>query len=778
MRIPLKGLGWFFIALLMIGLVLSISVYRHISSLLPDPKTLRDIEFQTPLEIYTREGRLIATFGDKKRIPVEIDDTPKILIQAFLAAEDARFYHHPGVDIQGLSRALVALIRTGHKRQGGSTITMQVARNFFLSPEKTYERKLKEILLAMKIERELSKNEILELYLNKIYLGHHAYGIAAASQIYYGKSLDQLDIAQAAMIAGLPKAPSRFNPVSNPERAMERRNYVLRRMLDLGFIDTVQYQSAISRPITATLNRPDQTSSAPYVAEWVRSYLYRHYGEEIYTKGFRVTTTLDMSLQSAAKKAVQYALHAYDERHGYRGPEGHIDPAAPLQAQTDALNALKQVEGVLPALVEGLDKKTGSAKLRLMSGKDIVLSWDGIKWARKSLPGNRLGRPPKRVEEVLHPGDLIRVRKDDNGKWRLAQIPEVQGALLSLDSRSGAILALQGGYDFHLSKFNRAIQSQRQPGSGFKPILYTAALESGFTAASLINDAPIVYHNAETDWRPENYSGKFYGPTRLRVALRNSRNLVSIRLLQSIGIDKVIETALRFGFKPQQLPKTPTLALGSGTATLLDMGRVFSVFANGGYRITPYIIEKVEIHNGEILEQAQPEKACDRCPDAAPRILSPRIHYLMHSLLQDVVRRGTAVRAKQLGRNDLAGKTGTTNDQRDAWFNGYASPLVAISWVGFDSSKPLGRGETGAKAALPMWMDYMKFALKAQPEFHFPMPEGLVTVQIDPSTGLRTDTQPTSITEIFRQEHVPDYQPVALQPTSGDQADSLLNSLY
>ncbi len=778
MRILLKGLGWFLIAILLTGLALAAVLYHHLAPQLPDPKSLHHVDYQLPLEIYSRRGELLATFGDKKRIPVRINETPETVIHAFLAAEDARFYDHPGVDIHGLFRAVLELVRTGHKRQGGSTITMQVARNFFLTPEKTYERKLKEILLAMKIERELTKDEILELYLNKIYLGHHAYGVAAAAQIYYGKPLQQLDLAQVAMIAGLPKAPSRFNPISNPERALERRNYVLRRMLELEFITPAQYQAAISRPVTASLKRPEHAPVAPYVAEWVRAYLYQKYGEEIYTKGFRVTTTIDTKLQSAAKKAVRDALHAYDERHGYRGPEARVAPGAPPQAKKDALDTLKNVEGILPAWVAAIDPKAKSATLELRDGKTIVLAWEGIKWARKSLPGDRVGPPPRRVEAVLQPGDVIRVRKDEKGKWRLAQIPEVQGALVSMDSRDGAILALQGGYDFDLSKFNRATQAQRQPGSGFKPVLYTAALESGFTAASLVNDAPVVYHNGETDWRPENYSGKFYGPTRLRVALRNSRNLVSIRLLQSIGIDKIIETAKRFGFKPEQLPKTPTLALGSGTATLLDMGRLFSVFANGGWRISPHLIEKVELHNGEILEQARPGKACDHCADAAPRIISPRIHYIMHSLLQDVVRRGTAVRAKQLGRGDLAGKTGTTNDQRDAWFNGYASPLVAISWVGFDSSKPLGRGETGAKAALPMWIEYMKMALREQPESRFPMPEGLLTAQIDPSTGLRTAAGASSIAEIFRQEHVPDYRPATLQSSSGDQAESVLNSLY
>jgi len=769
---------WLTVLACVVSLGIVAGIYFYLVPQLPDPKSLRNVEFQTPLEIYSRDGTLIANFGDKKRLPVAIQQVPKTVIQAFLAAEDARFYHHPGVDLQGLLRAAIELARTGHKRQGGSTITMQVARNFFLSPKKTYERKLKEILLALKIEQELDKDEILELYLNKIYLGHHAYGIAAAAQIYYGKDLDEINLAQAAMIAGLPKAPSRFNPISNPERALQRRNYILQRMYALAFIDENEYQAAISQPITAFLHHPNQNNEAPYAAEWVRSILYERYGDEIYTKGYRVTTTIDMRLQTAARKAVRLALHAYDERHGYRGPAGHVDPRAATQKKTLALESLKASGDTIPALVTALDKKHKLAKLLLSNGETIALTWEGIRWARKSLGQGRVSRLPHRLEEVIKTGDLIRVRQDDKGRWRLAQIPQVQGALVSIDSHTGAILALQGGYDFFSSKFNRAIQAQRQPGSGFNPILYTAALESGFTAASLINDAPIVYHNAESDWRPENYSGKFYGPTRLRVALRKSRNLVSIRLLQSIGLDKVIDTALRFGFKPEQLPHTPTLALGSGTATLLDMGRVYSTFANGGFKITPYVIEKVETRDSTLLFQAKSKRACDRCTPAAPRILSPRIHYLMHSLLQDVIRRGTGVRAKQLGRHDLAGKTGTTNDQRDAWFNGYASPLVAISWVGFDSSRPLGRGETGARAALPMWMEYIKVALATQPEFQFPMPEGLVIASINPDTGLRTKPSPQAVEEIFREELVPDYQPTALRSDTGTHSGSVLNSLY
>ncbi|BCX89772.1 penicillin-binding protein 1A [Methylomarinovum tepidoasis] len=766
MRKFLIGLSGLILIAAAVGLGIGFTEYRRLQAQLPDPESLRHVELQTPLEIYSHDGRLIAVFGDKKRIPVAIGEVPKQLVQAFLAAEDDRFYQHPGVDPQGLLRAAWELLRTGHKRQGGSTITMQVARNFFLSPEKTYERKFKEIILALKMEQVLSKDEILALYLNKIYLGHHAYGIAAAAQIYYGKTLDQLTLPEMAMLAGLPKAPSRFNPISDPQRARLRRDYVLRRMHELGFIDDGQYRQALRQPLTASLHQPLAPSrqlDAPYVAEQVRSQLHARFGDEIYSAGYRVITTIDSRLQRAAQSAVRNGLHQYDERHGYRGPEGYIDPSLPESERLQALQDHTPAGATVAAQVLAIDPKLTRLTALLASGQTIWLDYEGLAWARQT--------SHKQLAQ-LRVGDVIRVRRDETREWRLAQIPQVQGALLSLDSRSGAVLAMVGGYDFSRSKFNRTIQSQRQPGSGFKPILYTAALEAGLTAATVINDAPIVYSNGESEWRPENYSGKFYGPTRLRVALRNSRNLVSIRLLRRIGLERVIDTALRFGFRPEQLPRTPSLALGSGTASLWDMGRVFSTFANGGFRIEPYLIERIERRDGTVIGRAEPARACDGCDHAAPRIVEPRVHYLMHSMLQDVVRRGTAIRASQLGRNDLAGKTGTTNDQRDAWFNGYAPPLVAIAWVGFDDGAPLGRGETGAHAALPIWIDYMRVALDGQPEYPFPQPEGIVTARIDPQTGLRT--YEGGIDEIFREENLPPYQPAA----GGGQGETLLDELF
>lgn len=771
-----KGLAALALTVALLGIGFVAAAYYSLAPQLPDPKQLQKVEYQTPLEIYSRDGKLLARFGDKKRIPVKIDQVPKILIHAFLAAEDARFYAHPGVDLQGLIRAAWELLRTGSKRQGGSTITMQVARNFFLGPEKTYIRKLKEILLALKIEQTLSKDEILELYLNKIYFGQHAYGVAAAAQIYYGKPLASLDLAQAAMLAGLPKAPSRFNPISDPRRAKARRDYVLKRMLELGFIDENRYRQAILAPITVVLDPPEQ--KAPYAVEWVRTLLYERYGEAIYTLGYRITTTLDSRLQEAAEAAVQSALHAYDERHGYRGVEGRIDSNASEAEKRQALAQLKAAGATLPGLVEAIDHRSQRAHVRLASGQVVELGFDGIRWARPVSKDGRLGPFPRTISEVCKPGDLIRLRRDSDGRWRLAQIPKVQGALVSLDSRTGAILALVGGYDFNLNKFNRAVQSQRQPGSGFKPVVYTAALEAGFTPASIVNDAPILIRLGGSEWRPQNYSGKFHGPTRLRVALRHSRNLATIRLLQEIGLDQVIQTALRFGFQPNQLPKTPSLALGSGAASPLDMARMYAVFANGGFLVEPFLIERIELNHGQVVAQTRPHPACDDCKNAAPRILSPGIHYLMHSMLQDVVQRGTAAKAMQLKRTDLAGKTGTTNDQRDAWFNGYAPPLVAISWIGFDSSEPLGPEESGARAALPMWIEFMRTALEEQPEYQFPVPKGVVAAFIDPTTGLLARSPSEGIREFFLEENLPAHQPAVALPTPGKSQDSILNSLF
>lgn len=700
-------LKWFAIFLLLSILSMVSSgyfVFNRLVSELPDVKTLHNVRYEVPLNIYSKDKLLIAQFGGNKRIPVKIEAVPKQLINAFLASEDDSFYEHPGVDYKGLIRAGLQLALTGKKRQGGSTITMQVTRNFLLSSEKTYTRKLKEIILALKIEREYSKDKILELYLNQIYMGHSAYGIVAAAQTYYGKSLADLTLAEQAMIAGLPKAPSSYNPIADEERALERRNYVLQRMLDLNHITQEDYETASQQGSTAKLQYHSSDLSAPFVAEMVRQYIHDKYGGEAYTLGLKVFTTIDSTLQKAAEQALRNALHTYDERHGYR-------IAAPESAIKNQASEINPVNGdTLSAMVTSVDDH--GVKAQLYNGTQIEISWNKINWG-----GNK-------AKKYLKSDAPIRVRQVKNGIWALTQTPEVEGAFVSLNPSNGALLALVGGFEFNQNKFNRAIQAKRQPGSGFKPIIYTTALEQGYTAASMINDAPIAVFDPSLGriWKPENSTKKFYGPTSLRKALTFSRNIVAIQLLKEMGIDKGIATGLRFGFTKEQLPPGLSLALGSGHASPLQMARMYAVFANGGFLVDPYFIERVESHEGKVIFQANPKTACPSCskteetqPSHAPRIISPGINFVMNSLMRDVIKLGTATDARVLGRSDLAGKTGTTNDQRDAWFNGFTPTHVASAWVGFDNFKPLGHYETGGVAALPMWIEYMRTALKNTP---------------------------------------------------------------
>ncbi|MGZ5054455.1 MAG: penicillin-binding protein 1A [Methylobacter sp.] len=723
-------------------------LYNKLSADLPDVKTLHNVQYQTPLSIYSKDNLLIAQFGEKKRTPVNIEEVPQQLINAFIAAEDDNFYEHHGVDFKGLIRAGLQLALTGKKKQGGSTITMQVTRNFLLSSEKTYTRKLKEIILALKIEHEYPKNKILELYLNQIFMGHRAYGVAAAAQVYYGKSLNELSLAEHAMIAGLPKAPSLYNPITNEIRAIERRNYVLHRMLELNHITQQEYENASQQPSTAKIQPVIPEISALYLAEMVRQKIYELYGEQAYTSGFKVYTTINGALQTTANQALTDTLHAYDERHGYR----HCRSDSSRPACQKAAEASSTIIGdTLPATV--MQVKNNLATASLQDHTVIEIPWQNIKWA-----GSAIGT-------LLKTGDIIRVRQLPNHTWALTQVPEVEGAFVSLDPANGAILALTGGFDFYRNKYNRATQSKRQPGSGFKPIIYTTALELGYTPASLINDAPIVIDNPgqETEWRPENYNKKFYGPTSIRSAITHSRNIISIRLLKEMGIEKAVATALRFGFIEDQIPKTLSLALGSGYASPLQMARVYATFANGGFLIKPYFIERIESNEGEIIYQAKPKTACPACDsnqelnrNYAPRIISPQICFLMNSLLRDVVQHGTATGAKVLGRQDLAGKTGTTNEQRDAWFNGYTQSNVATAWIGFDDFSPLGNLETGGVAALPMWIEFMQTALKGTPEIPLEMPEGIVKAFINPETGLlAAAADKGGIWEFFQAEHVP-----------------------
>lgn len=763
-----------------LGIIILGAGYVILAPQLPSVDSLKDVRLQVPLRIYSHAGELISEFGEMRRIPIKISEVPAPLIQAVLAAEDDRFYAHPGVDYQGLLRASWQLLTTGEKRQGGSTITMQVARNFFLNSEKTYTRKLKEILLALKIESELDKNAILELYLNKIYLGNRSYGVAAAAQLYYGATLDELTVAQMAMLAGLPKAPSKYNPIINLARSTKRRNYILERMNDLDYLDDSAYQTALATPETARRHSLKIEVEAPYVAEMVRSEMVRRYGEEAYTGGYRVVTTVDAQLQRTANMALRMALIEYDMRHGYRKPARHVDvPASAGPAEwTKLLGDVSVIGGIVPALVVKVEGETAS--LYNPRAGLVEVPWKGLSWARPYIDENKRGPAPKTAADILAVGDVAGLLALPEGQWQLAQVPTVQGAMVSLTPNTGAVTSLVGGFYFYQSSFNRVMQADRQPGSSFKPFLYSAALDRGFTPASVINDAPVVVENANFGdaWRPENYGRKFNGPTTLRNALVHSRNLVSIRVLRAVGIKYTIDYATRFGFQRERLPRGLSLALGSSVNTPMELAEGYTVFANGGYHIEPYFIERIEDPDGKILLQAELpvlESVTEDLPPAltieeqlqadirkeegaeedvgaggavatatnetttdgniAKRVITARNAYLMTSMMQDVIRKGTARRAMQLGRNDLAGKTGTTNEQRDAWFAGFNSDIVAISWVGFDKHEPLGNLETGGHAALPMWMRFMGVALKDLPEKPLTPPVGIITENIDPATG-------------------------------------------
>ncbi len=852
-----------FIALLILGFATLIGLYLYLEPKLPSIEGLNDIQLQVPLRVYSSEGGLIAEYGEKRRSPKAIKDIPVLMRQAFLAAEDDRFYEHPGVDYQGILRAVSVLLTTGQRGQGGSTITMQLARNFYLSREKTFARKLNEIFLSLNIEQHLSKDQILELYLNKIYLGNRAYGVAAAARVYYGKSLEELSLSQIAMIAGLPKAPSRYNPIINPDRALIRRNYVLKRMFELGQISESDFRFAKAQPVSAGLHKSPIDISASYVAEMVRYEISSQFGEDAYIKGLNVFTTIDGRLQKAANESLRHALTAYDVRHGYRGAIRHIDlkpDGVELSAEesetlwSEAIEDMSVVGGLHPAVV--LEVAEQSARVYLRGGRLINLNWDGIKWAKPFIDRNRQGKAPEAATEVLTPGDIVRIYQKE-GQWVLGQIPEVQGALTSLRSNDGALQALVGGFDFHQSKFNRAVQAKRQAGSSFKPFIYSAALSRDYTAATLINDAPVVFHDPalEGAWRPENYSGKFFGPTRLRVALFKSRNLVSIRILRSIGVRYATNFAKKFGFDANSLPHDLSLALGSGELSPLQLSRGYAVFSNGGYKIKPYFIQRIEDIDGNVLFEADPEVACVSCelkargivmpvqqktdaintetedmlreeqllsqalqqqnsqpvmqntkgeiirndavevdaesnttetglayklPKQAQQTVDQRIIYIMNTILRDVIQRGTGRRARVLGRKDLHGKTGTTNDQKDAWFNGFNNNLVATAWVGFDQQQlSLGNYETGSKAALPMWIEFMKTALKGMPETKMERPEGLVNIKINAETGELANASDTNVVfEVFRSELAPKNVAAQSLPTGEGEKGDIPEQLF
>jgi len=787
MQILKRLLRWILV-LAFTGLLLGVAAvgvaYWLISPRLPSVAVLKDYHMQVPLRVVSADGKLIASFGETRRIPVAIGDVPERLKHAVLAAEDASFYQHPGVDWHGIARAGWHVVTSGgDKGPGGSTITQQVARNFFLSPEKLYSRKLTEIFIALRMESELSKDQILELYLNKMFLGHRSYGVAAAASFYYGKTLDQLSVAECATLASTFQLPSVVNPLNNPRRMLARRNWVLGQMLENHYVSKAEYEQAIAEPNNASPHEPAIEVDAPYLAEMVRLQALDRLGNDALTEGYVVKTTIVSTRQQAAIEAVRSGLVEYDHRHGWRGPEAHQELAA--DASNDdldrALASYTDISGMLPGIVT--TASANEASIYLASREQVKLGAEAMSWAKPKSPGSLLKR-----------GDIVRVSRNEKGTWELTQIPAAQAALTSINPEDGSVQALVGGFNFLRSKFNRAVMAARQPGSSFKPFIYSAAFERGFTPASIVNDAPLALPDPSRPgglWTPSNDDDKFDGPIRLREALVKSKNLVSVRLLDAIGVRYARDYATRFGFSLDSLPGNLSMALGTASVSPMSMARGYAVFANGGYLVTPYFISEIDDRDGKPVYMANPARACRTCaerlldtrppgpppaataaiaspdnavatagstgapaassssgssdsvlpadahgagahpPVLAPQVIDVRNDYLITSLMQDVVKRGTGAAAMALGRDDLAGKTGSTNDHRDAWFSGFNGNLVTTVWVGFDDFSSLGKGEFGAKAALPIWMSYMGAVLKDQPSATLPMPPGISTVQID-----------------------------------------------
>jgi penicillin-binding protein 1A len=775
---------------LLAGYALACS-FVYLEPSLPTTQAMRSVELEVPLRIYTRSGGLIAQIGEQRRIPVTWAQIPDVVKHAFLAAEDDRFFEHHGIDYLGVVRAVLVDLVSGEKAQGASTITQQAARNMFLTLDKTAKRKLQEMFVTYEMEHEFTKQEIFSLYLNKIFFGQRAYGVAAAAEAFYGKPLNELTVGEAATLAGVPKAPSKYNPIANPQLAAGRRSYVLRRMRELRYIDAETADAANKEPVQARQHAPLNDVEAPYIAEMARLEVRQRFGAAAENSGYKVFTTVDTRLQAAANRAVRIGLIEYDRRHGWRGPVGHIEIASGAnEARLEELvSEYSSVGDLVPAVVTNVAEKGARVYVRARGSAQI--DWDGLSWARKDLGNDTLGPAPKAASEVVSRGDVVYVVAG-GGVAQLAQVPEAQSALVALDPHDGAISALVGGFDYFTNKYNRATQAKRLPGSGFKPFLYSAALESGFTPASVLLDAPYVIEGEgiEESWRPKNDGGKFRGPTRLREALVHSRNLVSIRLLKQLGTQYAIDYDTRFGFDKRVLPDNLTLALGTVPATPLELATGYAVFANGGYRVEPYFIDRIENAAGQVVWQAAPKVACDECAQTlglgdvqlggdpvealknadavrggegalpkdqvAPRVISAQNDYIMTDMMTDVIKRGTAVRALTLKRGDIAGKTGTTNQSKDNWFNGFTPNLEATVWVGFDQERSLGATEEGARTALPIWIHFMREALKGVPEYRRPMPDGIVTLRVSSETGaLVSNENPDGMSEIFLADHLP-----------------------
>lgn len=778
-----KGL-WALMSLFFVLLICVSLLYLYAQSQLPNVDSLKTVKLQVPLRIYSQEGLLIQEYGEKRRIPLTYEQIPKTLVLALLATEDQRFFDHPGVDVFGLARATMRMIQTGTKSQGGSTITMQVARNFFLNRKKTFLRKFNEIMLAIKIDRELSKEKILELYLNKIYLGNRAYGVGAAAQIYYGKPLKELNIAQLAMIAGLPQAPSTQNPIVNPTAAKKRRDHVLERLYEEKYITQAEYEQAINEPIVVKYHGSTLDVNAPYVAEMIRQSLFDHFGKKAYTRGYKVYTTIKGPLQNAANQVVEENLLSYDHRHGYRGPVAKMSATnmhSPDMLHKE-LSIYPTINDLDPAVILEVDDQQVTATT--LNRENVTISWKGLSWARPMLRKGWVGKAPTNARQIVTPGDIVYIRFNKE-QWQLTQLPLAEAALVALNPSNGAIESLVGGFNFKKSKFNRATQASRQPGSSFKPFIYAAALNKGYTLATLVNDAPIVVDDPSQAnlWRPHNVNLTFNGPTRLKDALVHSRNLVSIRVLDDIGINYAIDFVSQFGFHKENLPHALSLALGSLSVSPMDLTAAYAVFANGGYKIEPYLIDHITDSDGHVLLQAKSTHVCvPPCNSTntdliAPRVIPTDIAFLMNSALMGVIQQGTASDARVLNRKDIAGKTGTTNEQVDAWFAGYNPDLVVTTWIGFDTPHPLH--EYAARLALPLWIDFMKVALNGVPERNMPQPENIVAVNINPMNGLLAKSnQSNSIREYFRDKDVPGLDEESTASAGSAQAQDNQDNLF
>ena len=835
-----------------------IGAYYYVSPGLPAADTIREIPLQIPLRIFSRDGYLIEEVGERRRILVTYDEVPQHVVDAFVAAEDKRFWVHPGIDYQGILRALFLLVKTGEISGGGSTLTQQLARDYFLTREEVFTRKLREAFLAYKIEQEFSKQEIMALFLNKMFFGQRAYGVAAAAQVYFGKDLQNINEAEAATLAGVLPAPSRYNPVRSTTNASVRRGYVLDRMHDLDFIDDATYDAAMNYPMESQLHGTANELSASFVAEMVRQEMLDRYGEATYSNGYKVVTTLDSAMQRSANYALRNGLHEFSRRRGYRGPLATTDAASDvlslpysdwpeeLRLEFASFNAPAAME---VAIVASIDDDVKTAQVVLQNGERETLEWFAMAWAKPYVDQETTGPAPEFVSDIMNPGDVIYVMPITLGGYALAQLPRAQSAVVSMDPDDGAITSLAGGYDFSLSKFNRVTQAIRQPGSSFKPFIYAAALNAGNTLATIVEDAPVVISSAALErlWRPINYSGRFYGEVRVRDALKRSMNLASVRLLlYNTTIGATVRFLEPFGFNDAALPRNGSLALGGGNLTPLDVAQGYSVFANGGYAVKPYVIDAIYDANDEVLYRAQPAVVCRECaadasrsptpafdptaiaekavegaplemenflepdladmfpgidltqlpgaqldalaesyrPDAnavpalfadvnvAPRIISEQIAYLIQDAMRTVIQGGTGIRAwRKLQRTDLSGKTGTSNDGRDAWFAGFNSNIVALTWVGYDDDTPLGPREEGSRTALPIWNVYMDEVITGTPLAAMPMPEGIVEVRIDKTTGCRANANtPDAMWEKFRTEYVPECEAANVQP------DEIFNS--